>query len=207
MTLLFHAYILRRCLYKNTKPKNIMSQTVNLPSIHRLVWTGLLAALTAVGAAIAIPLGPLSPVPVTLQTMFVLLSGLILGSRGGAIVILLYFAAGALGLPIFAGGKAGLAAFLGPTGGFLIGFLPCAMLAGLGAGAPTKPAKLILLYCAVGTSITLAMGTVHLMLVMDISLAKALAVGVTPFLPGAALKCLAATTIYRFLASRRLLPV
>ena len=183
-----------------------MNQTVQLASIHRLVWTGLLASLTAVGAAIAVPLGPLSPVPVTLQGLFVLLCGLILGARGGSIAILLYMAAGCLGLPVFAGGKAGLAVFLGPTGGFLLGFLAQAFFAGLGGGKPAKPFRWVLLCCLMGTSIMLAMGALRLMFVMDVSLAKALAVGVTPFLPGDILKCLAASAIYRFLGSRGLLP-
>ncbi len=184
-----------------------MSQTVNLTAIHRLVWTALLAALIAVGAIIAIPVGPLSPVPVTLQTLFVLLSGLILGPRGGAVVILLYWAAGALGLPVFAGGKAGLAVFIGPSGGFLTGFLPSAFIAGLAGGLPLKPAKKVLLYCMAASALTLAMGALQMMLVLDISLAKAMAAGVTPFLPGGILKCLAASAVYRFLASHRLLPL
>lgn len=184
-----------------------MSQAAHIPSIHRLVWTGLLASLIAVGAAISIPLGPISLVPVTLQTMFVMLAGLILGPRGGAFVILLYFAAGSLGLPVFSGGKSGVAVFLGPTGGFLTGFLPAAILAGFAGGYPLKQAKTVLLYCATATSITLIIGTIQLMILLDVSLTKAIVTGVTPFLPGAVLKCLGAAAIYRFLASRRLLPL
>lgn len=188
-----------------------MSQAANISSIHRLVWTAILAALTGIGALIAVPLGPISPVPVTLQTMFVLLCGLILGARGGVMAMLLYMAAGAMGLPVFAGGKAGLAVFFGPTGGFLISFLFMAWLAGMWRGG-TSPASLrsfwaILTLCIVASMINLTCGSLQLMVLLKISMNKALAVGMLPFLPGGLAKCVAATLIYRFMAQRRLLPL
>lgn len=184
-----------------------MNQLSPLNSIHRLVWIALMAALTAVGAVISIPVLPFSPVPVSLQTLFVVLAGLILGPRGGALAMLLYLAAGCLGLPVFTGGKAGLAAFLGPTGGFLVGFVPGAVISGFGGGVPARSFSMTVLFCALGTSVILLLGSLQLAVVMHISLAKALVFGVTPFLPGAVVKCLAAAAIYRFLATRRLIPV
>ena len=177
----------------------------SLHSIHRLVWIALMAALTAVGAVISIPL-PVSPVPVTLQTMFVLLSGLILGPRAGAFAMILYLGAGCLGLPVFTGGKSGLAAFLGPTGGFLLGFVPAAMFCGFAKSDPVKPFAAILAYCGLATCITLLLGTLQLSAVLQVSVTKAVAVGAVPFLPGGIAKCFAAAFIYRFLAARRLIP-
>ena len=184
-----------------------MNSAQNLFSIHRLVWIALMAALTAVGAVVSIPLGPISPVPVSLQTMFVLLAGFILGPRGGALAVLLYLAAGLIGLPVFAGGKSGLAAFLGPTGGFLLGFAPGAMIAGAARRDPVRPLPALLAYAAASTAVMLTLGTVQLAALLQISIGKALAVGVVPFLPGAVVKCLGAAFIYRFLATRRLLPL
>src|SRR5512133_2023281 len=92
-----------------------------------LLATGF-ALLTAMGAAIQIPIGP---VPITLQVLFVLLSGLVLGSRMGALSQMEYLAIGFAGAPVFAGGKAGIVALLGPTGGYLVGFVVAAYLAGL----------------------------------------------------------------------------
>lgn len=178
----------------------------SLRSIHTIVWIALMAALTAVGAMISIPVVPFSPVPISLQTMFVLLAGLILGPKAGAFAMLLYLAAGCLGLPVFTGGKAGLAAFLGPTGGFLIGFVPSAVLCGFAKSTPVKPYRVLLLYCAAATAVTLALGAAQLAVLLKISAGKALAVGVIPFLPGAVLKCFGAAFIYRFLAVRRLIP-
>lgn len=187
-----------------------MSQSIDIYSIHRLVWTALLAALTGVGALIAVPLGPLSPVPVTLQTMFVLLSGLILGARGGVMAMLLYMAAGVMGLPVFSGGKAGLAVFFGPTGGYLISFLFMAWLAGTGRGSASGGGRSfggLLLLTIVASLVNLLCGSLQLMILLDISPGKALAVGLLPFLPGGLAKCLAAAAIYRFLLRQRLLPL
>ena len=87
------------------------------------------AALTAITARITIPL-PFSVVPITLQTLAVLLSGLVLGSRGGALSQLAYLAAIAVGLPLSAAGLGGLAAFVTPTAGYLVAFVPAAFVAG-----------------------------------------------------------------------------
>lgn len=184
-----------------------MNSTASLPSIHRLVWTALMAALTAVGGIIAIPVGPISPVPITLQTMFVSLAGFILGPRGGAFAMVLYMVAGILGLPVFAGGKAGLAVFMGPTGGFLLGFVPAAILCGFAKSDPVKPFVVLFLFAAMATALTLLLGTIQLAAVLKISVYKAMAVGVFPYLPGAIIKCAGAAFIYRFLAVRRLLPL
>jgi biotin transport system substrate-specific component len=85
-----------------------------------MVYASLLAALTAATALISIPVGD---VPVVLYNFFILLMGLLLGRRWGTASIAVYLLAGSLGLPVFAGGKGGLAILLGPTGGYLIGFL------------------------------------------------------------------------------------
>jgi biotin transport system substrate-specific component len=85
------------------------------------------AALTGVGARITIPLWP---VPVTLQVFFALLCGAALGRKWGAVAQAQYVAAGALGLPVFAGGRAGPAALLGPTGGYIVGFIAAAYVTG-----------------------------------------------------------------------------
>ena len=85
--------------------------------------------LVALCSQIAVPL-PFSPVPVTGQTLAVLLVGVLLGGRRGALSLALYVAEGAIGLPVFAGGGAGLARLLGPTGGYLMGFVVGAWLVG-----------------------------------------------------------------------------
>ncbi len=91
-----------------------------------VVSASLLVALSA-QAAVRFPF---SPVPVTGQTFAVLLAGFLLGSRRGALAIFTYLAQGAAGFPVFAGGASGLAYLFGPTGGYLVGFVPAAFVVG-----------------------------------------------------------------------------
>lgn len=97
---------------------------------RELIVIALFAALTALGARIAILL-PFSPVPVTLQVLMVIGTGLALGSRRGLMSQVGYLTAGALGMPVFAGGTGGLAVISGPTGGYLMAFPVAAFAAGL----------------------------------------------------------------------------
>jgi biotin transport system substrate-specific component len=165
-----------------------------------------MAALTAAGGAVAIPVNPLSPVPITMQTLFVLLSGLILGPKAGAASSGLYLLAGIVGLPVFAGGKGGLAVLIGPTGGFLIGFPLASAISGLAKRIPPPSYPVIWAFCLLATAVTLGLGAVWLSESLDIGLKKALAAGVLPFIPGGLLKIAAAGAVYRFMAKKRLLP-
>lgn len=99
---------------------------------RRAVAVALFAALTAIGARLAVPL-PGTPIPFTLQPVAVLLAGVLLGARLGAGSQLAYLAAGAAGLPVFAAGG-GLAYLGGPTGGYLLAFPVAAFVAGWIAG-------------------------------------------------------------------------
>lgn len=93
--------------------------------IYDIVVIAISAALITVCSWISIPLGP---VPFTLQTMAILAVLLTIGGRRGTIAIVVYLALGAVGVPVFAGFKAGPAALLGPTGGFLVGFIAAALI-------------------------------------------------------------------------------
>lgn len=97
--------------------------------ILKLVLMSLMAALVAVGAVFSIPMPPPLP-PVTLAVFFVLLAGLVLGPLYGGGAAVLYLLLGSLGLPVFANGGGGFGYFSGPTGGFLLGYLVAALLAG-----------------------------------------------------------------------------
>lgn len=96
-------------------------------TVAQLLWIAGFAALTAVGARFEVEH---APVPYTLQTLVVLLSGAFLGSRNGAVSQLAYLGAGAMGAPVFAGGAFGILKFIGPTGGYLIAFPLAAALVG-----------------------------------------------------------------------------
>src|SRR3989339_566072 len=101
----------------------------NPSNLKPLVFAALFAALLAAVAWFKIPL-PFTPVPITLQTLVVLLSGAVLGPYYGALSMILYVAVGALGLPVFAGGGSGIGALLGPTGGYLFSYFIAAFFIG-----------------------------------------------------------------------------
>ncbi len=120
----------------------------------------LFAALTAVGAQIEIPN---SPVPFTLQTLFVLLSGALLGPRLGALSMLLYICAGVAGLPVFSSFGFGLARLLGPTGGYLLSFPAAAFAVGYLAGERPSLVRLVVSMTA-ALVIVFSCGTLQLWL-------------------------------------------
>ena len=95
-----------------------------------LVLASLFAALTAALSYVSIPV-PFSPVPITGQTLGVMLSGALLGSKLGALSQVVYLILGVIGLPVFASGASGLASLLGPSGGFLFGFPIGAYITGI----------------------------------------------------------------------------
>lgn len=175
---------------------------------HRVIWVSFFAALCAVGGFLSFPL-PFSPVPVTLQAMFVTLAGLSIGPRYGTLAVLLYVAAGSLGLPVFAGGHAGPAILLGPTGGFLLGFLCHVVWSGFTARfcrRMNNPLPSLLGLTLTGCVVILLLGSLRLAHVLEISWGKALLTGALPFLPGTLVQGVAAVLAYRFLLTRRLLP-
>lgn len=151
------------------------------------------ALLIAVSAQIFVPLA-FTPVPVTLQTLTVLLAGVLLGSRRGAAAALTYVAGGALGLPLFAAGGAGLARLAGPTGGYLLGFIAAAFVTGwLAERGLDRQVLTMVLAMLAGTAVIYACGLPWLALYVGAD--KVLALGLLPFIPGAALKILVAAAV------------
>lgn len=140
----------------------------------------LFAALTAVGGFISIPF---YPVPLTLQVFFVLLSGTILGKKLGALSQIIYLGIGAIGAPVFHNFTGGMGILLGPTGGFLIGFIPGAYMAGLVYerfnNGKIRFSGLILSLVPI-----YVIGILWLSLITGMSLEKAILVGGIPFIPG-----------------------
>jgi biotin transport system substrate-specific component len=162
--------------------------------LQLMVYASLFAALTAVGAYIHIPIGP---VPIVLQNLFVLLAGLLLGSRWGFTSMSIYLLVGAIGIPVFAGGKGGIAHFLGPTGGYLIGFAISALMTGYVSERSNGRTAADILAVVMGSMVTYAFGAPWLKLVTGMTWTKAFMVGMVPFLPGDVLKASAAVVLAR----------
>jgi len=177
--------------------KNRMTMTepgTDAPPLRPIVHASLFAALTAVGAYLSIPIGP---VPIVLQNMVVFLAGLLLGARWGAAAVGLYLLAGACGLPVFAGGTGGIGRFAGPTGGFLVGHLPAVALIGLIARRHRGSMRRDVAAMLAGAAALYACGVSWLAVVTGLPFGQAVAAGLLPFLPGDLLKIAAAALIAR----------
>lgn len=160
--------------------------------IYKLTITAAAAAVLCVLGPWAVPVGP---VPVSLGTLLVYLTAYLLGAKRGACAVAVYLLMGAAGLPVFSGFAGGLGVLAGPTGGYLVGYLPACVLCGLALRRWPRSRWGQLAGMAAATAALYALGTAWYCLQAGTGLAGALAVCVLPFLPGDAAKLLAALTL------------
>ncbi len=163
-------------------------------STREISYVALFTALIAVGAFVTIPLGP---VPFTLQPLFVLLAGLVLGARLGALSVVAYLILGLMA-PVYAGGASGLGVLFGPTGGYLVGFVLAAYVAGAVSrtGDPSTSryvvaglAGLVPIYALGAPWLAISLGTTDLSVVLvggvlqflPLDIVKAVAAGVLAY--------------------------
>ncbi|MBQ4381876.1 MAG: biotin transporter BioY [Oscillospiraceae bacterium] len=160
-------------------------------TVKDMTLCALFAALLAVIAPFSINIGP---IPISLATFIVYLTGVVIGAWRGTVAVLVYLLLGAVGLPVFSNFAGGLQKLVGVTGGYLIGYLPCVFLTGLFADRFEKP-WLWALGMAAGTAVLYAVGTAWFCFVSGSGLVQALGVCVVPFLPGDAIKIAAAALL------------
>ena len=165
--------------------------------ITALVLVSLFAALISAGSFIAVPLGP---VPIALQNFFTLLSGLVLGPFLGAAAVGLFIIAGTIGVPVFSnnGSAMGIARLMGPTGGYIFGYLLGAFAAGLVMGFPRQGEKIrvwrLSLAVFLGLLVVYIPGLFRLKFFLE-TWPKTFAAGFFPFLIGDAIKGVVAALI------------
>lgn len=152
---------------------------------YQMTATALLAALMCVLGPVSVPIGP---VPISLTNLVVCLAVCLLGAKLATVSVAVYLVLGAVGLPVFSGFSGGLAKLAGPTGGYLIGFLFMAFLAGLlmeRFGGRVIPTYLGLV---LGCAVDYAFGTAWFVLIMQCDLMYALTICVFPFIVGDLIK-------------------
>lgn len=154
-------------------------------NIRAMTRVALMAAVMAIVAQIAIPL-PFSPVPFTLQVLGVILSGLLLGPKYGALAQIIYLLVGAVGVPVFAQFSGGFGWLVGPTGGYLLSYPFAAALAGLAAGAATNSPRgralvVSILWGIAALAVIYTLGATQLAIVTQLPASVAVAQGVLPF--------------------------
>lgn len=164
-----------------------------------LILCAFFAALTGVLSIVSIPL-PFSPVPVNLALLSVYMAGGLLGPKNGALSLLVYVMLGAIGLPLFHNLTGGLSILLGPTGGFLIGYIAAAFLVGFFYQKKTLLAltsKGLIFGMLTGLIACYSLGTLWFMYISGANLQSALLLCVIPFIPGDIFKIAAAFFLIR----------
>lgn len=166
--------------------------------IYSMTMTAVMAAVTCVLAPMALPIGP---VPITLVNLVMYLALYLLGARWGVLSCLVYVLIGAAGLPVFAGFTGGVGRLLGPTGGYIVGYLWMAIVAGLFI-ARCRSRVLQFLGMTLGTALCYALGTLWYCVSMQSSVGAALALCVLPFIPGDLVKMALAVVVGPMLRDR-----
>jgi len=172
-------------------------------AVSNIALASVLAALTAAFAYVSIPI-PGLPAPVSFQVFGVYFAGLLLGPRWGGFSIGLYLLAGIAGAPVFSNGGSGLGYVLGPTGGYLVGFLLAAVLIGAVAHRSPDPKPLTEIPLArqvvalvAGLAVIYAVGVPWLAAVAGLPPVEAATVGALVFLPGSAIKIAATLALVK----------
>lgn len=165
---------------------------------YQLTLTAVMAAVICVLGPISIAI-PVSPVPISLASMAVYLAVTVLGMKLGTLSCLIYLLLGLVGIPVFAGGSAGAAKLFGPTGGYLIGYLFLALIAGAFVGRfaenKWKNIAFAALGMILGTIVLYALGTAWLAYSAGMDFQAALWAGVIPFIPGDLVKMVIAVLL------------
>jgi biotin transport system substrate-specific component len=150
-------------------------------AVNRVVKIMAFTLFTALSAQFAVWL-PFTPVPITMQTLFVVLAGIVLGPRDGFYAMLSYLALGISGAPVFAGLSFGPVVLFGPTGGYLLAFPAAAFLAGYLRGIGGRKSLASALGIVSGLMLILIVGTAHLSLITGLSVSDAFSLAVVPFI-------------------------
>lgn len=148
-------------------------------SVKDMAFVAMFSALIAVCSIISIPIGE---VPITLQTFAVCLAAAMLGWKRGTLSVFIYVLLGAVGVPVFAGMSGGIGILAGPTGGYIIGFIPAALIIGLAADKWERKALSLTISMVVGVLVCYAIGTVWFMVVTGMGVGESLMLCVVPFL-------------------------
>jgi len=179
----------------------LRANIINNRTMDAVIGVTFFIIATTLGAYIRIPV-PGTPVPITLQTFFVVLSGAVLGSRLGLCSQIGYILLGAIGLPVFQGYASGIAHIFGPTGGYLAGFMAASFLIGKILEKESRNIFKIVASFAIGNFTLYALGTLWLMLIYRISFANAILIGVLPFFTIELAKIFLAAVIYSKISHR-----
>ncbi len=163
-------------------------------SVRSMVFMAIFAALICVAAPFGFNVGP---IPITLATFAVYLAGAILGGKRGTVAVIVYILLGTVGLPVFSNFNGGFGALLGPTGGYIIGYIPLVLITGVFSDMNSKKHWTMIIGMLLGTIALYAFGTAWYMILTGKDFATSFFACILPFLPGDAIKiaCVSAIAI------------
>lgn len=169
----------------------MMERTVNnkkqLLTTKQMALIGVMTAVTCILGPFAIPI-PFSPVPISFTNLVIYFTVYLLGAKWGTVSYLVYLLLGFAGLPVFSGFMGGVGKLAGPTGGYLVGFILMAFIAGYFIDKFPGKTSAHVLGIILGTAVCYVFGTIWLAHQLNISFTAGLGVGVIPYLPGDAVK-------------------
>jgi len=165
---------------------------MNYSKLQMMIVTALFTAIIGILAQVTIPL-PL--VPITGQTLAIGLAATILGSRHGMLSSILYLIIGAIGIPVFSQMSAGLGVIFGPTGGFIVGFIPTTFIIGLYLEKTKFTVTNAFIANVIGMFVTLIIGTAWLKFAAGLSWTAAFLGGFAPFIVGGLIKAILAAWV------------
>jgi len=179
----------------------IKRELISDKRLCRLLAVGVFVTLTALSAFVRIPL-PFTPVPLTLQTFFVLLSGALLGRKLGVLAQAAYLFLGFSGLQVFTGSGSGSLYLLGPTGGYIAGFILASFFAGSFLKKDNQSPAAVFIKLLAADFIILFSGTLWLKVSLSCTLSKAFLLGFLPFVLADIFKVALAAIVYHKLRTR-----
>jgi len=170
--------------------------------IRDMLYAALFASLIGVLGYVIVPL-PFSPVPITGQTLAVMVAGCVLTPLQAGLSVLTFIFIGAIGVPVFSGGAAGIGVIFGTKGGYLLGFLIGAIVISFIRGKANSIPRMIFACILGGIIIVYVLGVPWLSYVTGMGMNKAITAGALPFIPGDLLKAIAAGFIAKKINAQR----
>lgn len=163
--------------------KNLSDTVKTFFSVRRLTTVGLLTAVICLLGPFALNISFISPVPISLGTLGIYLAVSILGMKSGTLSVVVYILLGFIGVPVFTNFTGGAEKLLGPTGGYIIGYIFMALICGFFIDRWDGRFLICFLGMLLGTAVCYLFGTVWLALQMSLTFPQALATGVLPYIP------------------------
>lgn len=171
----------------------------NLSKTYNYALCALFTAFIAICSQIAIHIGD---IPISLSMLAIYITGMVLGAKYGVISVIVYILLGAVGIPVFAGGKGGAAVILGPTGGFIIGYIFCVMIVGWFNGKKEKNKIYSIISMILGLISCYVLGMGWYSIISEVPIKLALKYCVIPFIPGDIIKIIIAVIVYDIIHKR-----